>query len=210
MPAYKLTYFDRRGRAETARLLFAAAEVPYKDKRIPLEQWSSVKPGLSLPFGQLPLLEIDGKETLCQSNAINRYLARQFKLAGKNGLEQAQVDMIIDCIEDSIKPLMQGFVEKDEAKKAELKKKYLEEQLPTYLTYMEAILKGNNGGDHFLVGDALTSADLGFITFIGLTAAAAGAQNPLEKFPKLAALQKKVENLPKIAAWIAKRPKTDM
>jgi len=34
--------------------------------------------------------------------------------------------------------------------------------------------------------------------------------NPLEKFPKMAALHHKVENLPKVAAWITKRPKTEL
>jgi len=36
-----------------------------------------------------------------------------------------------------------------------------------------------------------------------------GNPDPLGKYPKLKALKEKVEKLPKIAAWIAKRPKTD-
>jgi len=35
-----------------------------------------------------------------------------------------------------------------------------------------------------------------------------GNTDPFAKFPKLKALTKKVEALPKIAAWIAKRPAT--
>ena len=38
-------------------------------------------------------------------------------LAGKTDLEQAQVDMIVDCIGDMKTPLMAIFREKDEAKK---------------------------------------------------------------------------------------------
>lgn len=34
MPSYKLTYFNGRGRAELARLIFAAAGVPFEDERI--------------------------------------------------------------------------------------------------------------------------------------------------------------------------------
>ena len=38
-------------------------------------------------------------------------------LAGKNDLEQALADMIVDAYEDMIKPLVATFQEKDEAKK---------------------------------------------------------------------------------------------
>lgn len=33
MPTYKLTYFDIRGLAENARIIFAAAKQPYEDVR---------------------------------------------------------------------------------------------------------------------------------------------------------------------------------
>jgi glutathione S-transferase len=39
---------------------------------------SKSKSNLEFPFGQMPVLEIDGKEILAQSNAIARYLAKEF------------------------------------------------------------------------------------------------------------------------------------
>jgi len=118
------------------------------------------------------------------------------------------VDMIIDCMEDTTKSIFKFFFEKDEAKKAEMKKKYVEEELPGYLTQLENILKTNEGGDKFFVGTELTLADLALINLVSWTAMA-GATDPLAKFPKLAALQKRAEAVPKVAAWLAKRPKTD-
>jgi len=206
MSEYKLTYFNGRGRAETSRLLFAAAGVAYEDNRIEREQWPGLKP--TAPFGQLPILEVDGVK-LSQSNTIARFLARRFKLAGKTDLEQARADMLADCYEDTLKPTMAYFFEKDEEKKAAAKKKFLEEQLPASLTLLEKLLKENNGGDGYLVGDDLTWADLGLLTvasFLKLS----GAEEPFSKYPKLQALHDRVENLPKIAAWIAKRPVTNM
>jgi len=44
MAQYTLTYFNVRGRAEIARLIFAAAGVAYEDKRIEREQWPELKP----------------------------------------------------------------------------------------------------------------------------------------------------------------------
>jgi glutathione S-transferase len=205
MSTYKLTYFNGRGRAEIARLIFAAAGVKYEDVRLQGDQWPTLKP--STPFGQVPILEVDGV-TLCQSLAIGRFLARKFNLAGKTDLDQARVDMIIDCLEDTTKPLLTFFFEKDEARKETLKKKYLEEQLPTSLTLFEKLLKTNNGGDGFFVGKELTWADLALLVTVGWISLA-GADSQLASYPKLDALRKRVEKLPKIAEWIAKRPASD-
>jgi glutathione S-transferase len=205
MSQYKLTYFNGRGRAEIARLIFAAAGVKYEDHRIEREQWPQIK--LTTPFGQVPVLEVDGVK-LGQSNTIARFLARKFNLAGKTEIEQARVDMIVDCFEDTLKPAVTIYFEKDEAKKAELRKKFLEEQLPVSLDNLEKLLKENKGGDGYFVGDVLTWADLALLNAIG-SLQGAGAKDVLDKRPKLVALGKRVESLPKIADWLAKRPKTE-
>ena len=54
---------------------------------------------IAMPFGQCPILEVDG-QVLAQSHTIARYLARQHGLAGKNAWEEAQADMYIDCVYD--------------------------------------------------------------------------------------------------------------
>jgi len=205
MPSYKLTYFDGRGRGEIIRLLFAYQGVDYTDERIKREDWPAHK--ASAPFGQLPMLEVDGVK-LCQSNSCARYLARKFNLAGKTELDQARADMLVDCYDDATKPILTFFMEKDETKKAEAKKKFAEEQLPASLALLEAILISNKGGDKFFVGDDLTWADIAFMNFVQWTAMG-GAVNPLAKFPKLAALDDRVKKIPKIAAWLEKRPKTE-
>ena len=89
MSGIKLVYFNLMGRAETARLILAQAGVSYEDKRIEKEEWPALK--ASLPMGQLPVLEVDGK-TIGQSMAIARYCARRFGLAGKDELEGAMAD----------------------------------------------------------------------------------------------------------------------
>ena len=69
----------------------------------------SLKP--SLPFGQLPVLEVDGN-TICQSMAIARYLASECGIAGSSGLVKAQVDEVVDVINDvqnaMVSPNIQG------------------------------------------------------------------------------------------------------
>jgi len=206
MPTYKLIYFNLIGRGETIRMIFKMAGVEFEDFRIERDQFTPEMKA-ETPFGQLPVLEVDGVK-LCQSNACARYLARKFNLVGKTDLEQAQVDMIADCFEDSIRPVIACFQEKDETKRAEMKKKYAEEQLPAYLALLEKLLTANHGGDKFFVGDELTWVDLQFLSF-AVWITHSGVQNSIDSFPKLSALKKRVESIPKIAEWIEKRPKTE-
>ena len=56
MPSYKLTYFNLRGRAELARLVFAAAGVEYEDKRINREEWAKLKPSKACKCRARPLV----------------------------------------------------------------------------------------------------------------------------------------------------------
>ena len=90
MPAYKLTYFDIRGLAETARQILTYAGVKFEDVRLNDQQWAEMKPSMcwllficekwpnsETPFGQLPVLNIEGVE-IAQSFSIYRFLAKRF------------------------------------------------------------------------------------------------------------------------------------
>jgi len=44
MPTYKLTYFDARGRAEVARLMFHAVGKEFEDERLRGDAWKAAKP----------------------------------------------------------------------------------------------------------------------------------------------------------------------
>jgi glutathione S-transferase len=208
MPSYKLIYFNGRGLGEVCRLLFALGDQQYEDVRIARDEWDQKKASVAPIFGQLPMLEVDGVR-LCQSNTCARYLANQFHLAGKTDLEKAQADMVVDCLADAFKPAISVFYEKDEARKVEMKKKYIDEQLPQFFTYFEAMLTSNHGGDNYFVGSELTWADVAFYNFIFWAGNFTGSDKVIEKFPKLTALYKKVDSNPKIAEWVAKRPKTE-
>ncbi len=52
-----------------------------------------------MPFGVLPVLEVDG-EVISESIAICRYIAKTVGLYGETPLEQAQIDMVVDNIND--------------------------------------------------------------------------------------------------------------
>lgn len=204
MVKYTLVYFNGRGRAEVSRILFALAGVEYEDKRIEGEDWGKLKP--DTPFGQIPILKIDDV-TLCQSEAMEFYLAKTFGFAGANTLEEAQVLMIGNCVMDTLTPLFKMFGLKDEEAKDEIKKKYKEEQMPKFLGMLEKLLVSNKSGDGYFIGDKITVADvkvIGIFEWLEVF----NVEFDISSYPKLKAHKDRVRNEPKIAAWIAKRPES--
>ncbi|VDL78720.1 unnamed protein product [Nippostrongylus brasiliensis] len=188
MVQYKLLYFDGRGTAEIIR------------------QSRSICENIAeMPFGQLPVLEEDGKK-LAQSFAIARYLARKFGLAGKSAFEQALVDSIADQMKDfvsEIRPYLRiawGFDQGDVSTSVEGILLPAREKLFTFLL---KFLKENKSG--FLVGDSLAWADL------YLAEAAEIGQNVpefYEGFPEIKAHSDNIRTIPVLRKWLETRPKT--
>merc|ERR1712055_384876 len=202
MPNIKLTYFDLRARAEPCRLLLAYGGLQYKDERIPppwdpASTWATVKP--TTPFGQLPLLKW-GDEVICQSMACARFVAREVGLAGNTSMESAQVDEIIDVIQDLINAGVKLFFAKDEAGM----KTHGEVTVPTALGQLEKKLVSRGG--QFFVGNNFTWADLHTFMYISDLP----SKDVLNSFPKLKNLVERVGNIPNIKNWVETRPVTAM
>ncbi|XP_074649216.1 hematopoietic prostaglandin D synthase-like [Tubulanus polymorphus] len=214
---YRLLYFNARGRAELARLIFAAADVDYEDFRFEKEEWPAIKP--TLHFGQVPILEVDGKQ-INQTYAIARFIATEHGLSGRNRIEAAQVDALVDTLEDMMKPIQIIYSEENNEKRVSLIKSRQTQYMPStllsppelYQTYprMSAtryLQKNIFQLMGYLVGDDLTWADLSYINCCSWLCLF--VPNALDKYPKLRALKDKIEGLPRIAKWLANRPQTD-
>jgi glutathione S-transferase len=209
MPTYKLTYFNLRGKAEYIRLLFAAAGVDYEDHRIDRQtDWpGTIKD--STPFGQLPILTIDGK-TFSQTLPVGRYIADKYGLSGHTELDKLRSDMIVHCVEDILTAVVKVRFTEDPETKAKFQKNLTENQLPAFFRHLEKLLIENNGGNGFYVGDSLGSADIAVFNCLNHLVPMANLDPPFNcsEYPKLQALSDRVKANPKIAAWIAKRPET--
>ncbi|CAH1248719.1 HPGDS [Branchiostoma lanceolatum] len=200
MPTYKLTYFKGRGRAEIARLLFAAGGVKYEDVRLEGEEWQQLKP--KTPMGQLPVLEVDGV-MICQSKAIARLIAKDIGMAGKTPVEQARADMICDSVEDLGNKLMFMFTEKDENKKEEKKKEFLEKTLPPILDLFEKLASAEG----YFVGNSLTWADVNFFAFFGFVNGFFPGDH-LKGYVNLNKVMGNVSSNPGIEKWLKERPES--
>ncbi|XP_078064761.1 hematopoietic prostaglandin D synthase-like isoform X2 [Mustelus asterias] len=168
MSNYKLTYFKIRGRAETARYIFAYSGIKYEENTVEMANWPSIKQ--------------------C--------------IAGKSNLEQAQVDAVVDTINDFMN--MFPWTEKDLAVKQKITEDVFANNIPLLLDGLSKLLEDRM----WFVGDSVTWADFHWavcsITLTNLNV------DILHNYPKLLALKERVEALPKIAAWIEQRPKTPL
>jgi len=199
----KLTYFNIRGRAETARLILAYAGAKYDDERVTGEEFALMKPSLS--YGQLPRLRYKGKEFF-QSMAVARFLAAEFGLEGRDNVEKAEVNEVVDAINDMQTAVFIAMREKNEAEKALKMKKALEETVPAGLRNLEKVL--SNRGGQFFAGNALTWAELHFLQFVDFMLRL--SPQVLENSPLLKDNLTRTKDLPNIKKWIGERPKSDL
>ena len=206
MTKYTLIYFNARGRAEVTRLIFAQAGVEYEDKRVDYagEEWAKMKP--TTPTGALPVLEVDG-QAFPGSGPIARFVAERHGLAGANDLENLRLAGIVDTINDLRVKVMTSLFEKDETRKAQLKKELSETHIPHYLGILEKWAGANNSVGGWLYGPKVTYADFEFLVVSGYLTK--GAPDTFDKFPALKKLITSVETLPNIAEWLKERPATE-
>ncbi|RDD47697.1 Hematopoietic prostaglandin D synthase [Trichoplax sp. H2] len=204
MPNIKLYYFDGEGRAEVIRLILAESDIKYKDERIQVEDWPTLRKSGKIPFEVLPVLEVDG-HTICQSATIARYIARMGGLAGKTSLEQAKADQIAEyLLSDLLNQYIQYMLEDEELKKAEKWHECFEEAIPFHLEKFENMLI-ENGGEYFT--GKLTYADIAFYRFANVVKDFFNFEEAAKKFPKLTALYQRIANLPNIRKWEESKPK---
>jgi glutathione S-transferase len=203
----KLYYFPLRGRAETARLLLTYTGTKFEDVKIAMEQWPAFKE--KTPMGQLPVLEVDGKQ-ISQSVAIARYVAREHGLLGKSNWEMAKADMLVDGIFDMwvhmnsvYMPKLQGDMKTSE----ENWKKFVENQLTPFLERYSKFF--NDNGTGYFVGNALTWADIAAAEFFSVLV---DCFNPtaLESHPQLKTFSGKILSLPQLKEYVSNRPSTPL
>ena len=73
--------------------------------------WAKEKP--LTPWGTVPVLTYEG-QTIGQSVAASRFLAREFGFAGKTNMEAAVADELVDVIVDLIDEQVRAHFGKDE------------------------------------------------------------------------------------------------
>ncbi|CEG48312.1 glutathione s [Plasmopara halstedii] len=197
IPKLKLTYMPHPGRAEAIRLALHIGGIDFEDERITREELVARKP--SLPFHQLPVLEVDG-EIVAQSLAILRYAG---KLSGlypmTTPLAAYRVDELFSIIDEMFNNLLWGasYREKDSEKQLAMRANLSTSIVPKTLGFLEKVISRNKGS--YATGAHLTVADLAIYgVLLGFKAGIPG-------FPKTIA--DSYENLQRVFKLVAEHPK---
>ncbi|TGZ53160.1 glutathione S-transferase-like [Temnothorax longispinosus] len=202
MPTYKLTYFDVTGLGESLRFLLSHSGVKFEDVRLKFDDWPKYKP--NMPMGQMPVLEIDGKQ-YHQSRAIGRFLAKKNNLYGSDDFEAMEIDAAVDSMDDIRQALSLYYWQQDPALKEKLKETAFE-KWPYYLDKFEEQVKKNGG---YFVNGKLSWADFLWAGYCEYLSFILGG-DPNKDHPELKKLVEKVRALPNVKAYIEKRPKTQL
>ncbi|XP_046969312.1 glutathione S-transferase 2-like [Vanessa cardui] len=203
MPTHKVYYFQLKALGEGIRLLLAYADQEFEDCRVGKEEWPELKS--SMPFGQMPVLEIDGKQ-YAQSTAIARYLGRKYGLAGKDIEEDFEIDQIIEFYNDIRIKASAIFHETDENVKARMQENNEKNVYPFLLQKLDDIITKNDG--HMALGK-LTWADFVFAGMYDCFKFILQISDLDEKYPSFKKLQEKVLAIPKVKAFCDNAPKSD-
>lgn len=203
MATTTLTYFDFPGsRGEECRLALHLAGVPFTDERLQGAAWQQRK--ASAPFGALPVLAVEGRPPLAQTNAILRLIGHQHGLLPTEPWESARHEAIMEAVEDLRAKMGPMARIKDEAEKKRQREEVAHDYLPQWAAQIELQI----GAGPFVGGAKLGVADLKLFVVLGPYLKGSIDHVPPAVFdvaPKLLALQRAVQAHPGVAAWYARQ-----
>lgn len=94
-PHLRLTYLNVKSYGEPIRLALTIAGIPFEDRRVDYEKVYQLRKEGILPYGQVPMLEIDGA-AYGQSSALLRYVGI------RAGLYPNELQLQIDGVEAAL------------------------------------------------------------------------------------------------------------
>lgn len=222
-PRYELYYWPGiPGRGEFVRLVLEDAGVPYVDiARVPEAEGGGVPAILRLLAGEragplpfAPPALVVGDLVLWQTAHIGHWLGCRLGLAPVEegprlaalSLELTLADLVAEA-HDTHHPIAGSlFYENQREEAARRARRFREERLPRFLSYLERTLERNeSGGGGVLVGADVTHVDLtAFQVLDGLRYAFPNACARLDpEIPRLRALRERVAVRPRLAAYLA-------
>jgi len=203
MPTPVLTYFDiPRGRGEDCRLALFLAGVAFEDERISFDRWPTLRD--HTPFGGLPMLRLEGKGTLAQSNAILTYLGTAHGMHPIDPWEAARHLAVMCAVEELRGRVITTFAIEDADAKQRERQALAEGFIPQWATQVSAQL---DEAGPFFAGAALHVVDLKLFVVMRWFVESGVDHVPtdvLHRHAKLARLFDAVKGHPKVAQWYAR------
>jgi len=202
MATHKLTYFDFAGsRGEECRLALHLAGIAFVDERLSQADWAARRP--TTPFYGLPVLTVEGKGELAQSNAILGYIGRTHGLLPSDPWEAARHEAVMNAVEELRGAMDPSIDAKDPAEKKRLREELVAGYLPAWGECMERQIRGP-----FVGGERISVADLKLFIVTKWLAKGVLDHVPADLFArhvKLSHLPVAVAQHPDVARWYARK-----
>ena len=191
-------------RAEVSRLALHLGDIPFENRHPSRDEFRTAKTDGSLPFGQVPILIVDG-ETIAQTGAIARFCGKLSGMYPTNDpLAAAKIDQLIDAATDITTKVSPTMRLKDDAEKMAARTVLAEDTLPKWFGYLEALAP--KGDQLFFVGETMTIADLAIWRLMGWFTGGFLDGIPatvVNGFPKLQAHSERMDSDPRIQRWMS-------
>jgi glutathione S-transferase len=214
-PKLKLYYFNIKGKGEPIRQFCAYAGLELEDYRFgSFDEFASMKESGKLTFGQVPLLEVDGKDQLVQTASILRYLAKISGLYPENPMLAAKVDAALEQETDAFMGVTVASyttrfgIALDENTKAKAYEIISAEVLPQHLGNVEKLFKQSSTG---WIADTKEPSPADFVWYIRLSdfipekKELSDKIKSLEDYPACKAFVEKFKSLEAIKEYHAKK-----
>lgn len=144
---------DIAGKAEAIRLACHFSGLPLKDTRLTRDEFDAMKASGELPYGQVPLLVVDGKHKIAQSAAIIRFIGKLSGLYPVDPITAAMTDSLLDEEIDLFMGLSVsryrerfGFGSLSEDSVSAVRRALNDEVLPKHLGFFERVLENSPTG----------------------------------------------------------------
>ena len=204
MSKLQLIYFNLRALCEAPRMMLHTAGIEYSYEMAWdyfKKPWGDVKK--EVIFHKLPLLVIDEKIEIWQSNTISRYIAKLTNNIPNNEEMVAYADSIFESAHDlffPLNPTINVWVGEMHLKN---KKNLLDEILPKAFTNFEKLLSKYEG--NFFLGERAFYCDFNVYHHVSL--ALLLDDKILDNFPKLKKFMSDFEKIQSILEYLGSRPK---
>jgi glutathione S-transferase len=218
---YELYYWPTaQGRGEFVRLALEEGCAQYRDVARESGKGAGIaammrtlndraveRPPLAPPFLKAGRLLIGQTANILQFLGPRHGLAPRTE-AGRLWTHQLQLtiaDFVVE-IHDTHHPVAGSLYYEDQKKEARRRAAdFVQNRAPKFLGYFEKVLAQSASGKRFMLGAQLTYADLSmFQVMAGLSYAFPNAmRNAARKYPRLFALHSRIQERPRIAAYLA-------
>ena len=204
MSKLQLIYFNLRALCEAPRMMLHTAGIEYSYEMAWdyfKKPWGDVKK--EVIFHKLPLLVIDEKIEIWQSNTISRYIAKLTNNIPNNEEMVAYADSIFESAHDlffPLNPTINVWVGEMHLKN---KKNLLDEILPKAFTNFEKLLSKYEG--NFFLGERAFYCDFNVYHHVSLSLLL--DDKILDNFPKLKKFMSDFEKIQGILDYLESRPK---